>query len=145
MAVPTTLTFTETDWFTPQTVLLTVGEDIAAGSFGDYVIGHAGTSADLNYEGLSVADRTVELRALPGTRQQASRLWVSGSEARSQKSIRQFAQGSSAFKGPRTPAPGGQGVNGCTGGGGLVWHGAGSRGCGQGGGARAALAESGRI
>ena len=42
-------------------MLLTVGEDIAAGSFGDYVIGHAVTSGDPDYEGLSVADRTVKL------------------------------------------------------------------------------------
>ena len=36
-------------------------EELAAGDFGDYVVRHGVTSADPNYEGLSVADRTVDL------------------------------------------------------------------------------------
>lgn len=57
---PTTLTFTSSNWFTPQSVTVTADSDSVIDA-GNATITHAATSSDTNYNGIAISSVSVDV------------------------------------------------------------------------------------
>lgn len=101
-ATPTSLTFTASDWASPQTVTLTAVDDATVEGDHAATVTHALTSSDSNYKGLAAAAITVNI---------TDNDTAAAEEAESEEEETDTGEGSAAGTNTGTEASGDEGEN----------------------------------